>query len=287
MPFHSLVRFCALALAIGALTTPGEAARANASSIHALAGAESSNDTFHETSDGGRKIGNRMMLKKRSCKRYDQNGSLVLQHCKQRVVWTGKVWLRRVPVCVRWRYAGKFRWNRAFVPDGYGSEWWNFRFVNPYVRYRGFSYYGCNSSVEIRRKMGSSKVTANIYGSGSYGCDLNPRISVGLPFSISVSITPECGEKTRRSRWNDSLDPNGGRYKFVFGKKGRALRVEPHTRLQGYSARVCFTLTLTGKVGNVRDSRSQGFERKARACPDPTPYNVPDGHVVQTPAQRL
>jgi len=99
------------------------------------------------------------------------------------------------------------------------------------------------------------------YRSVSYGhtCSFNPSFSVGAPWSIGVSITPECGDE-RVAKLGDAQKRARKAYQFRVGSVGRAFGWnDPEVDTAPTTLRLC---TSAAAVITLRDT--QGPKRAKR-----------------------
>lgn len=117
----------------------------------------------------------------------------------------GQVYLKQARMCARWTFNASWKVNMAI--DNNQDIW---AFENPrmsdpelWVRF----YKNCKSDTPRR----VSKMTARTYVSASNFslrlCSMNPSLSVGAPWSVSVGVAPTCEDNTDRAMRSRTVEP--------------------------------------------------------------------------------
>lgn len=167
----------------------------------------------------------------------------------------GQVYLKTVRMCARWTFNAN--WKVKIAIDN-NQDIWSFenpQISNPdlWVRF----YKNCSS--DTVRKV--SRFTAKTYLAASNFslrlCSMNPSISIGAPWQISVGVAPTCSDDTDRASRTRSIEPRDPQPGFHVASTGRTALWDKfewyhnesvsHDRAQ----RACFSLRVYLDVQNA------------------------------------
>lgn len=131
----------------------------------------------------------------------------------------GQVYLKSARMCARWTFNASWKVNMAVDNN---QEIWSFenpRVLDPNLTVKFFK--NCKSD----KKRRTSKVTAKTYLSASNFslrlCSLNPSISVGVPWTVTVGAAPTCDDDSRRASRTRTVEPTKPTHKVQVASTGK------------------------------------------------------------------
>jgi hypothetical protein len=189
---------------------------------------------------------------------------------KHRVMLDGQ---RKVAkgLCIEWKLAGALK----FTVKHYGRQgnlyYKRPRLVDPVVSIR--AYDRCvNSYTDYRerRRFYGADLSARTYGSTDETCDWNPSVSAGWPWAVNVTLTPECGNKTKTRRGKQvRVEPNRRVHHVYMDVNGVATRWDASGRTRavedgGFKHWVCFSHQVFFTIYRSSGDSAGGIKDKGR-----------------------